>query len=66
MALTVSPGPLTTDTQVHLWASLYGICGGQSATGPGFSLCVFGFPLSLLFWQYSTPIHSSDIDTMWS
>ena len=44
MALTVSPGRLTTDARVHLWAALYWICGGQSGTGPGFSLSVLIFP----------------------
>ena len=50
MALTVNPGPLTTHTHVHLWASPYGICGGQSGTGPGFSLSVLIFPCQ----HYST------------
>ena len=43
MALMVSPGPFTTDAQVHLWAGLSGIC-GQSGTGPGFPLSVLIFP----------------------
>jgi len=50
MALTVSPGPLTTDARVHLLASPYGICGGESSTEPGFSLSVLIFP----FQYYST------------
>jgi len=50
MALTVSPGRLTTDARVHLWAALYWICGGQSGTGPGFSLSVLIFPCQ----HYST------------
>ena len=44
MALTVSPGPVATDIWVHLQASPCGICGGQSGTGPGFSLSVLIFP----------------------
>ena len=50
MALTVSPESLTTDTGVHLMASPYRICGGQSGTGPGFSLSVLILP----YQYYST------------
>ena len=44
MAVTGSPASLTPDARVHLQTSLYGICGGQSGTGPGFSLSVLIFP----------------------
>jgi len=50
MALTVGPGPFSTDPRVHLWAGPYGICGGQSGTGPGFSLNF----LTFLCQHYST------------
>ena len=53
MALNVSPGPLTTDSRVHLQASPYRICGGQSGTGPGFSLSVLIFPC-----QYYSTLHT--------
>ena len=43
MAVTVSPGPVTTDAQVHLQSSPYGVYGGQSGTGPGSSLSVLIF-----------------------
>jgi hypothetical protein len=43
MAVSVSPGPLTTEARGGLWAALYGNRGGQCGTGPGFSLSVLIF-----------------------
>jgi hypothetical protein len=38
MAEVVSSQPVTMEAQVHSQASQYGICGGQSGSGTGFSL----------------------------
>jgi hypothetical protein len=38
MAQAVSNRPLTAEIRVRNWVSLGGICGGETATGTGFSL----------------------------
>jgi hypothetical protein len=54
MAQVVSRRLLTAEARVRSRVNPYGICGGQSGTGTGFSLEFFGFPLSVSFHRRST------------
>jgi hypothetical protein len=49
MAQAVSRRSLTAEARVRSRVSQFGICGGQSGTGTGFSPPYFGFPLSISF-----------------
>jgi len=49
MAQAISCQSLITEAQIQLQASPYGICGGQSGVGMGFSLNVSFVP-----WQYDS------------
>jgi hypothetical protein len=48
MAQAVSRRPVTAEERFRSPVSLYGICGGQSGTGTGFSPTTLVFPCQFL------------------
>jgi len=65
MALTVSPGSVTRHLGSLVGQSVWDMWWTEWHWTRFFSEC-FDFSLSVLFYQWSIPIHSSDIDTVWS
>lgn len=59
MAQAISRRPVTSEASVQYQNILYGICGGQIATGTGFPVSNFRFMLSVLFHQCSIIIFHS-------
>jgi hypothetical protein len=57
VAQVVYHWPVTTEAQVLTWCSPYGICGGQSDTGTGFSLSSVVLP----YQYHSTVAHYTHI-----
>jgi hypothetical protein len=53
MAQAVSRRPLAAEARVQSWISPWGICGGQSGIGTGFTPEYFGFPPSISFHRCS-------------
>ena len=48
MAQAVSRRPLTAEARVRFRVSLFGICGGQSGNGTGFSQSTSVFPVNFI------------------